>query len=82
MQLQGPALARCRGEQDKMGLLKIKAVQGFLDGSEGKKFAYNARDLGLIPGLGRSPGEENGNTLHYSCLGNPLDRGASGGYSP
>ena len=45
LQLQGPALARCRGEQDKMGLLKIKAVQGFLDGSEGKKFACNARDL-------------------------------------
>ena len=78
LQLQGPALARCRGEQDKMGLLKIKAVQGFLDGSEGKKFACNARDLGLIPGLGRSPGEGNGNTFHYSCLGNPLDREPGG----
>ena len=33
-------------------------------------------DLGLIPGLGRSPGEENGNPLQYSCLGNPMDRGA------
>ena len=33
-------------------------------------------DLGLIPGLGRSPGEENGNPLWYSCLGNPMDRGA------
>ena len=78
LQLQGPALARCRGEQDKTGLLKIKAVQGFPDGSEGKKFTCNARDLGLIPGLGRSPGEGNGNALHYSCLGNPLDRGAWG----
>ena len=37
--------------------------------------AYNAGDLGLIPGLGRSPGEENGNTLQYSCLENPMDRG-------
>ena len=35
----------------------------------------NAGDPGLIPGLGRSPGEGNGNTLQYSCLGNPMDRG-------
>ena len=33
-------------------------------------------DLGLIPGLGRSPGEGNGNPLQYSCLENPMDRGA------
>ena len=32
-------------------------------------------DVSLIPGLGRSPGEENGNPLQYSCLGNPMDRG-------
>ena len=38
--------------------------------------AYNAGDLGLIPGLGRSPGEGHGNPLQYSCLGNPMDRGA------
>ena len=36
----------------------------------------NARDTGLIPGLGRSPGKGNGNPLQYSCLGNPIDRGA------
>ena len=36
----------------------------------------NAGDLGSIPGSGRSPGEGNGNPLHYSCLGNPMDRGA------
>jgi len=35
-----------------------------------------AGDLGLIPGLGRSPGKGNGNPLQYSCLGNPTDRGA------
>ena len=35
----------------------------------------NAGDTGSIPGSGRSPGEENGNPLHYSCLGNPMDRG-------
>ena len=34
-------------------------------------------DAGLIPGSGRSPGEGNGNPLQYSCLGNPMDRGAS-----
>ena len=36
----------------------------------------NAGDVGSIPGLGRSPGEGNGNPLQYSCLGNPTDRGA------
>ena len=45
-------------------------------GSEVKVFASNVGDLGLIPGLGRSPGEGNGNPLQYSCLENPLDRGA------
>ena len=38
--------------------------------------AGDIRDTGLIPGLGRFPGEENGNPLQYSCLGNPMDRGA------
>ena len=45
-------------------------------GSDVKASAYNAGDLGLIPGLGRSPGEGNGNPLQYSCLENPMDRGA------
>ena len=36
----------------------------------------NAGDVGLTPGLGRSPGEGNGNPLRYSCLENPMDRGA------
>ena len=40
--------------------------------------ARNAGDLGLIPVLGRSPGERNGNPLQYSCLENPMDRGAGG----
>ena len=38
--------------------------------------AWNTGDLGSIPGLGRSPGGGNGNPLQYSCLGNPMDRGA------
>ena len=44
----------------------------------GKESACNAGDTGnpdSIPGLGRSPGEGNGNELQYSCLGNPMDRG-------
>ena len=37
--------------------------------------AGDARDVGSIPGSGRSPGEGNGNLLQYSCLENPMDRG-------
>ena len=48
----------------------------FPDGSDGKESACNAGGLGLIPGSGRSPGEENGNPLQYSCLENPMDREA------
>ena len=45
--------------------------------SVSKESACNARDLGLIPGSGRSPRDGNGNPLQYSCLENPMDRGAS-----
>ena len=45
-------------------------------GSDGEESAYNAGDLGLIPRLGRSPGEGNGNPVLYSCLENSMDRGA------
>ena len=51
-------------------------IIGFLDGSDGKESACNAEDLGLIPGLGGSPGEGNGYPLQCSCLGNPMDRRA------
>ena len=44
-------------------------------GSDGKESACNAGDLGLILGLGRSPGEGHGHPLQYSCLGNSTDRG-------
>ena len=52
------------------------AVLGFPGGSEGKVSACNVGDPGSIPGLGRSPGEGNGNPLQYSCLENPMDRRA------
>ena len=48
----------------------------FPGGSDCKASAYNAGDLGSILGSGRSPGEGNGNLLQYSCLENPMDRGA------
>ena len=48
----------------------------FPGGSDGKASVYNAGDPGSSPGLGRSPGEGNGNQLQYYCLENPMDRGA------
>ena len=48
----------------------------FPGGLDGKESACNAGNLGLIPRSGRSPGEGNGSQLHYSCLENPMDRGA------
>ena len=50
--------------------------KGFPGGSDGKESACDAEDLGSIHGSGRSPGEGNANPLQYSCLGNPMDRGA------
>ena len=49
---------------------------GLPGGSDGKESACSAGDPGLIPGLGRFPGEGNGSPLQYSCLENPIDRGA------
>ena len=48
----------------------------FLGGSDSKESAFNAGDLDLIPELGSSPGERNSYPLQYSCLKNPMDRGA------
>ena len=47
----------------------------FPGGSNSKVSAYNVEDQGSIPGLGRSPGEGNGNPLQYSCLEDPMDGG-------
>ena len=49
---------------------------GFPGSAAGKEFSCNVGDPGLISGSGRSPGEGNGNPLQYSCLENPMDRGA------
>ena len=49
---------------------------GFPGGSDGKESVCDVGDLGLIPELGRSPGEGNGNPLQYSCLQNSMDSAA------
>ena len=54
----------------------LGSAQQFHDGSDGKESSCNAGDTGSIPGSRISPGKRNDNTFQYSCLGNPLDRGA------
>ena len=56
--------------------LKSPGILGFPCSSAGKESARNAGDLGSIPGLGRSLGEGHGKPLQYSCLEDPMDRGA------
>ena len=65
-----------RGLQSFQIYLKLLIYCGFPGGSDGKESTGNVADPGLIPGSGRSPGEGNGNPPQYSCLGNPMDRGA------
>ena len=60
----------------KHGIKTSVFNQDFPAGSEGKEYACKAEDLGLIPGSGRSLGKGDGYPLQYSCLGNPMDRGA------
>ena len=57
-------------EREEIAHLKKKKL-GFPGVSDGKESTCNAGDLGLIPGLGRSPRGEHGNPLQYSCLENP-----------
>ena len=57
-------------------------LMDFSGSSAGKESSCNAGDLGLIPGLGRSPGAGNGNPLQYSCLENPHGQRSLLGYSP
>ena len=57
-------------------LLAVYPSLGFPGSSVSKESACSGGDPGLIPGSGRCPGEGNSNPLQYSCLGNPMDRGA------
>ena len=56
-------------------LPSLGTIGGFPCSSVSRESPCNARDVGSIPGSGRSPGEENGNPLQFSCLENPKDRG-------
>ena len=56
--------------------MKYVSHVNFPGGSDSKESAFNAGELGSVPGLGRSPGEGNGNPLQDACLENPMDRGA------
>ena len=55
---------------------ELTHTKGFPGDLDGKEPICNVGDSGLIPGLGRSPGEGNGNPLQYSCLENSMDEGA------
>jgi len=63
-------------------LICSRLMRGFPGGSDSKESACNAGDLGSIPGLERSPGGGHDNPLQYSCLENPVDRGAWRDCSP
>ena len=63
----------CKGKKPKK-----QYIMGFPDDSDGKESAFNAGNLGSIPGSERFHGEGNGYPLQYSCLENPMDRGAWG----
>lgn len=61
---------------DEVLAREVSCYYCFPGGTEVKASARSAGDLGLIPALGRSPGEDNGNPLQHSCLENPTDRAA------
>ena len=77
------ALCRHWNEQGKEFMAQVCSLKSCepkwgkcRSGSDGKESAFNARDLGLTPGKGRSSGKKNGHPLQFSCLGNAMDRGA------
>ena len=74
VEIKSPTLHKDKVNQKKMVPLVLKL--GFPDGSVVKNPPANAGDEGLIPGSRRYPGKGNGNPFQYSCLRNPIDRGA------
>ena len=64
-------LKQALGDKDQRNSLSYRTY--FPGDSDGKASAYNVEDLDMIPGLGRFPGEGNGNPLQYSCLENPMN---------
>ena len=69
-------VAQSRTRLKRLSSSSSRVFKGFHGSLDGKASAYNAGDPGSVPGLGRSLGEGNGNPLQYSCLENPMDRGA------
>ena len=67
---------QCNSSPLSILLTHLYFTRGFPSGSDGEESACNVRDLGLVPGSGRSSGEESSNPLQYSCLENPMDRAA------
>ena len=80
--VQSPAMPRGGAHADGIHYVRWLEIRtgnvswGFPGGSLVKNPPSNAGDIDSIPGLGRSPGEEDGTPLEYSCLENPMDRGA------
>ena len=68
--------------RQQINMNDTKELLGLPGGSVVKNLPANVGDTGSISGLGRSPGKGNGNPLQYSCLVNPMDRGAWQAYSP
>ena len=68
-------LTECQSSGKQINYV-LSYTGGFPGGSEVKKQPANSGDVGFVAGLGRFPGEGNGNPLQYSCLENPMDRGA------
>ena len=67
----------CLRTIQRASLTEASPTIGFPGGVVVKNLPANAEEEGLIPGLGRSSGEENSNPLQYSCLENPMNRGSS-----
>ena len=65
-----------KAEEPQIKVQTSIGSQGFPGSSDGEESAWNVGNQGSIPGLGRSPGGGNDNPLQYSCLENPMDRGA------
>ena len=74
--------SRSQGSESLLCLPLAECLMDFPGGSEVKNPLANGGDAGSIPGWERSPAEGSGNPFQYSCLENPMDRGAWGGYSP
>ena len=69
-------MLKCRSNTYKNNIPPLSRIHIFPGGSAAENPLANAGDLGSMPGSGRSPGEGKGNPLQYSCLENPVDRGA------